>query len=1414
MTCLRTLPFPTFLFALLLAWKTPLAHGQDQTPVAVDESPTASMLVQRILDQIDDNVGEAARGCRSLLSLLGPRLIPISDDEPDRFTTVRNRINALLVDNPLLLERFREVQGPAVDRLFEEGAFEEAMAIGWLTPSGMKAAMVVAQEKLEAGHLPQARRLLEELAGHPDLEGREARFHLYMLGLVLHLQGEHARADEVRAELALEPASSDLVERLAFLQDSMSPFQSQGVSTMDVHRAESSSEEGWHRIWSGGMPSSAFSRSRGLRLESGSSNALGLIESDRVSAGSLTSIPLVLDEVIVISDGSTVRSFDRFGTDFGWSTNIASGPERRSGLITDLSEVSVAGDSLYTISGLGYTTGRTSQHGVVCLDLPTGEERWRTRIDTIRADAVVAGDPGEAVRQELDLEGAFPYGPVILADGMAVVLARKVNSRRETIVYLIGLDAGTGSVRWVRLLASSGGVRTQRGFARMIPHQDSVIVASPVGIMARVEASTGDPVWLRRFKVPLSTSNYGTPWEIGQPAVVGDDLYALAPDASAVIRLDVETGELLEEWPAGRGTTWGTPRYLVGVEEDDRGGTIYAVGEDVAAFSATSPGTPLWRMSETARDEVRSRTGFISRLGNRGRIHFTGNELLVPGVDDILVLDSEDGRVLERIDVRGPSHPVLLDSQLILGGLDQVESLMKIEPAERFLRERIKRDPDNAGRPLALLELGIQSGRTDLALEAADITMGILETDPESTSGSEIRGALVDMLLRLQEQSAELDLDVAERAVALADQVARTPRQHAQVMLATGDLLASNGALSEAVDVWSGILADPQLADTPIQRDQGMQRARLLVEQRLVEEEVRTLLEEEGSDALDALGTRETVATFERIGRLHVGTSASAEAWLRAIRAHEASGRLDDAASAALEAIRSNPLEPSLLLEAILLHERHDWSLGAEGLLDRGLQISQLRPEIRLAIQQALPTMQIGRVDHVRLGEDLGDALEFPGRLVRDQSRGSIPGDALVMIRDRTLEYRRSPADIEPRWTHDLESRDPGMISISDEELLLWITPTTDTPYAIAFSIEDGAEVWRTPPVSELMGPPPNNRLVQRGRQGMMPGGRIYRPQEIVPLVAGETFLMVRRSGQVVALDRGNRNDVSDVRWKVESGLERVYEAVLTDRRLILAGMARELQPENAETVLGPGLSVIDLESGTVTGTFRGTLGGEPRWLLVDPAGRLVIGTRDGIEAFPMKGDGAPIWTNETLLAGGTVRAIAHGNTIVAARPEGSLMGFNLRDGRVMPGAFVLSESDGEVSSGLVELRNDADGVYALMDQRLIRFSDEGDVTGMDAIDGPVAYSGWVSAAGREFVVDAIARNIRDGSYRYLIHRLDPERGFSIAAPSLDLAFSRQRLEQLKAVDGWLILGTSSSVLAIPMPVEADGDPLSRMGDG
>ena len=167
-----------------------------------------------------------------------------------------------------------------------------------------------------------------------------------------------------------------------------------------------------------------------------------------------------------------------------------------------------------------------------------------------------------------------------------------------------------------------------------------------------------------------------------------------------------------------------------------------------------------------------------------------------------------DGKVLDIIETGEPSNPVLAGSGILLGESESVSSLMQLDPARLLLRRQIANDPAAAERVLALAELGIQSGDTNLILEAASIfSEGFSEA-----RFSGVRQVMLDLLL---EYEASLDADSANMAAGLldaAESISIEPGQLAAVLFARGMREFNSDQPRSALLFWAEILDDPTLS--------------------------------------------------------------------------------------------------------------------------------------------------------------------------------------------------------------------------------------------------------------------------------------------------------------------------------------------------------------------------------------------------------------------------------------------------------------------------------------------------------------------------------------------------------------------------------------------------------------------------
>ena len=221
---------------------------------------------------------------------------------------------------------------------------------------------------------------------------------------------------------------------------------------------------------------------------------------------------------------------------------------------------------------------------MVCLEVGTGELRWKVTIDRIGGVE--------------DHEGLVPYGAPIIAEGLVFVLARKVSPQLLTSCYLIALDISDGELRWARHVCSSGGLKTRvaRPFSTPAYVDGDLFIATAIGAIARLDAATGQTRWLRRFAVPITSyAAQRRPWELGGPVVISDRVIAIAPNQRHIVTLARETGDLLEVVDARTREGWATPRYLLGNDP-----WVYAIGREIRAFHLDDLTNPRWRLPDPA----------------------------------------------------------------------------------------------------------------------------------------------------------------------------------------------------------------------------------------------------------------------------------------------------------------------------------------------------------------------------------------------------------------------------------------------------------------------------------------------------------------------------------------------------------------------------------------------------------------------------------------------------------------------------------------------------------------------------------------------------------------------------------------------------------------------------------------------
>jgi hypothetical protein len=112
------------LVAALVAWPIVPASAQEMALPAVDDSPSAQLVVEQAGDQAKANPREAVRLLVQALDAGAERLVRAGND-PDLFIPVSRRVHAILRADPALLAAFRRELSPDADAQLARGEFRE-----------------------------------------------------------------------------------------------------------------------------------------------------------------------------------------------------------------------------------------------------------------------------------------------------------------------------------------------------------------------------------------------------------------------------------------------------------------------------------------------------------------------------------------------------------------------------------------------------------------------------------------------------------------------------------------------------------------------------------------------------------------------------------------------------------------------------------------------------------------------------------------------------------------------------------------------------------------------------------------------------------------------------------------------------------------------------------------------------------------------------------------------------------------------------------------------------------------------------------------------------------------------------------------------------------------------------------------
>jgi outer membrane protein assembly factor BamB len=1379
----------------------------DDNPVYVDDSPHAWELFHQAADQARENPGESARIFQELLDRYPFKLVPRSDAERDLFDSVRARVHRALLAAPEVLERYRSIETPAAQRLVEEGRDEELLVSRFLTAPAVSAALRQAQREFEVGHFQNARALLEELQGHPDLGHQSAAYRLFYLALcanyLIDADGRQVALDA----LALgDDLSRELhAEATRLITSGPAPERQRGLSIVD--RAPTAQPEviSGAPIWNVSLLTSLFSRRYQQDVE-----ARGLaagMEANRRTGELLTAAPTVAGQSVFINEGEVIRAFDRFSQREFWSREIGGGvPDipRNANRIGDMNLIATSGDRLVTITGHAAEQERRGSARIVCLDSSNGDLMWSVTLERLFGSE--------------EYEGLYPYGAPIIADGAVYVLARKSSRQVLMSTYLVALDFDGPSdnpqrVRWIRYIASTGGLQNSimRPYSVLQYDSGQLIVATPVGAVAVVDALRGETQWLRRLPAPLSTTGT-SPWEMSAPVVTAGEIFALTPDFGHVVVFDRRTGSETARYDAA---DWLGPRYLLAIDD-----VIYAIGGNISARLLSSPGEPLWALNESRDSGDGAPQPPQRRYDLRGRVQVAGDMLVVPTQDGVLFIDGHMRAIRREIPATGAGNPLCTGPELYLAQNDALVAYIPLSVAEANLREQIGAAPDNPQPALSLLRLAAKMDDVEssfgLALESADLVVRALARMSDQYERAAAQEELFDTLLNVARRERDLPYEKAIELYGRIGAIAIDPSQRIEHLLARGDYLLDAAErvdpahLAAAIESYHAILAQPALASAERRGEEVVEPASAVATRKL-EAVIRAHGDAayapyalQAQRALDELGAEPAADQLLAVARAYPFAPAARTAGRRAAEALAAEGD-GRAAIAVLESLfrTSSPEEIAELTSAIVdLAIRNGWPELASAWIRFARDTHDIT-SVRLAgaqraaedllreIDQSAARLERPAIERMLIGpETVPPILE--GRLIA-RAPGSAAAPSALIVRGNDLS--RYDVSIEnPTWTGTVPAMSIELLQYWPGSYLFWLP---DGGGEIMLVDEQSGEMrWASGEYRQsLLALRGNNARPRTMTLDIAGSGGRVNVSEVLALPSTEDVVVIGRTGGIA---RQRFSDPPDqFVWRLDHPLYGVHYAARHDLAIVLAGV--RAAADGATTGV---IALIDPTTGASMHEITPLDRTPPQWIAITRLGMLIFGTQGGIEAWDLA-TVERVWVNQSRQATGLARAWAFGENLFVADGLSRLHSIDVTTG-ALSAPFEAANTSDDPTFELIALHPVGDDALAHYRQRIVRYRPDGTVVCQDAVASQRDYTHIVPLAGGGALVvshvpqvgsDPADRRIPRNAHYDWLYLLDDSCQI-LQQQAMDA--ERDYLQNVHVIDGWILLSQRQQTFAVP----------------
>jgi outer membrane protein assembly factor BamB len=1346
----------------------------------------ARELLAQARDHVRANAPEAVRLYQLLLDEYGDRLVRDEEDE-HLHRQVRAIVHADLLKAPDLLILHQRARNPEAERLIEQGRIDEVIRSRSLTAAGARALILAAQDALEHGRFLRARLLLKEACGHALLTDADAAHAWSMSALAAHFAGRENDVAQARRQLSSLRALDHLVALDEVLAQPAPAPAAVSVDALASGLVLSDPDIADHPMWAAQTPDSLFERLMTPPLTP--SREYDAARARRMKLGHLNAaLTACAGARVYVNEGHTVSAFERDTGRALWRRTLRDSTTMDNvdnEPVGDLNAVAVRGSHLITITGHGLSRHRSGSGRIMCLDADTGEPRWSNDLTG------VVGDNGD--------ETPHPIGAPVIADDAVIVLARRVSQEQIVSCFAVALSIHDGEPLWSRHVVSSSRSDARCPLSSPVLIGDDVCIASPVGAIAALNASSGDVRWLRSTPAAMTSDDPATsmPWRMTVPAVNARSVFAVTADGRRLLRLDRVNGSLIDSISMPLTLSVGAAPHLLA--DDD---SAYIAAGEVRALDADDPAALRWLYPPLSDDPLAPAPTVA------GRVQLADGVLVIPMSDGVHIVDARTGALVNHVAVGAAGNPLAVDAQLFIVTATTLRCYMGRAPAVALMRELTTERPDDPAPALAALQLGVKLRDNDLVMEAARRADGALMLRAESSPDEDGKRALFNVLLDVFNQRIVDDPGDVNVLIDLMRSHVTTDAHRVEFTLTLGEHHRETDP-SAAVAAWARILDDRSLADLERIVDAVRQRAAVVAALRLCAyvsggrddvagaREVRAAALAAEAESPDAL--LEAALRFP-------DTEAGIDAAVRCARMHDASGARRQAYGALMTAWRIAPTveRASRLLGVIIALRLDDGHItSARGLLravDARFGDIALHVEDRVrSVSELLADID---ADHGAppappdIGDSFGPGRVLEGRLAYlDQySMSDRPTDRFLLLMDDMLSMHAAH-DLSEQWAAPVDSPLPPVLHVGDDALWLQLGRPSRDLMLLALDARTGAHRTQTPRLIDLA---PQPMSIGGGRAARMPDGAPFDPQDVMTIVGEHAVFIVQRNGAVVCFDRAS----GGLLWVETDVLVEAHQAIADDRALIIAGRARPMQRDANDMNLEPAIVLLDPHTGAVVRRLNPRTEDGVLWMRRDGFGALICGVREGVEAFDLN-SGRSLWMNTGPGMIHSRQGWTCGGSVFVEPQLGGLAVLDTLSGEIT--ARVEPEPAGSwdplrLESGVVT----GDHLLLRMDDRIVRFDRRGQLAGLDAVEGPRSYR-WALPGrerivvlsqfdSRQALVEGTTRRRTERLYRIYVFAPDGKLISESELPPL-----HERVIDTALIDGWLLLSTSTRTIALPM---------------